>query len=135
MEKMEAELDFRLWMLRKAEKNLKLFERRWEKKKKTYWAAGGKYSVYDDRSVVKRVETRLLEADAQLEAATVRMSMRSAPSAALLCRSARPSRSHGPPFQPFGLAARGQGSVALSRCSVVHPRSTTIAGRSGGSCV
>ena len=37
----------------------------------------------------------------------VRMSVRSAPSAALLCRSARPSRSRGPLFQPFGPAAGG----------------------------
>ena len=78
LEKMEAELDFRRWMLRKAEKNLKLFERRWEKKKKTYWEAGGKYSIYQEKSIVKRVETRLLEADEQLEAARVRMSMRRA---------------------------------------------------------
>ena len=48
-----------------AERRLKLAERRWEKKKKTY-IESGKYSMWDVRSVVSRVQARLLEADKEL---------------------------------------------------------------------
>ena len=51
------------WRL--AEWRLRLAERRWEKKHKTY-VLSGKYSLWDVRSATSRVQARLLEADKEL---------------------------------------------------------------------
>ena len=53
---------------REAERHLKVIERRWERKKKTY-NDSGKYSPYDVQSMVHRIETRMFEADKELGAA------------------------------------------------------------------
>ena len=48
--------------LREAERRLQVSERRWNKKKKTYHDSG-KYSVWDQPSIVKRVEQRMFDAE------------------------------------------------------------------------
>ena len=48
-----------------AERKLQVSERRWKKKKQTYHHSG-KYSVWDQPSIVKRVEQRLFDADIEL---------------------------------------------------------------------
>ena len=51
--------------MRAAEQLVKVAERKWERKKKTYMDSG-KYSPYDVQSTVQRIESRLLEADKEL---------------------------------------------------------------------
>ena len=51
--------------LREAERQLQVSERRWKKKKQTYHHSG-KYSVWDQPSIVKRVEHRMFDADIEL---------------------------------------------------------------------
>ena len=49
-----------------AQRHLAKKERRWRKAKETY-ITSGKYSRFDERSVVKRVEQRLWKADVELQ--------------------------------------------------------------------
>ena len=54
--------------MQQAKRHLQVMERRWERKKKTYFDSG-KYSTYDVQSKVHRIEMRLFEADKELACA------------------------------------------------------------------
>ena len=81
-----SSLELRLWAakvkLQDAKKDVKKFEKKWEKVRQTY-VESGKYSRYDPPSVVQRVEGRLLKADGDL--ANARLTLGSPCSARTRC--------------------------------------------------